>query len=93
MLFFYALAVDYGIDGPVVGEFVKELVRLAEVGRPIGTEDLRTAAMEVSGKDIGPLLDLLEPAIVFNGYYQDDKGIEFIKSHPEYSTEDTSWID
>ena len=93
MLFFYALAVDYGIDGPVVGEFVKELVRLAKDGRHIGTEDLRTAAMEVSGNDIGPLLDLLEPAIVFNGYYQDDKGIEFIKSHPEYSTEDTSWID
>ena len=46
--------------------------------------------MEVSGNDIGPLLDLPEPAIVFNGYYQDEKGIAFIERYPEYSTEDTS---
>ena len=92
-LFFYALALDYGINGPKAGDFLRVLVKLAKDGRRIGTEDLKTAAMEVSGKDIGPLLDLLEPAIVFNGYDLDDKGVEFIESHPEYGTEETSWID
>ena len=90
-MFFYALAKDYGISGSEIGEFVRTLVELAKDGRIIGTEDFRTAVKQVSGKDIDPLLDLLEPAIKFNGY--DGRGAEFIKRHPEYSTDETSWID
>ena len=92
-MFFYALAKDYGINGSRIGEFVRSLVELAEDGRRIGTDDLRTAALRVSGKDISPLLDLLEPAIIFNGYGEDGRDIDFIKRHPEYASDETSWID
>ena len=91
-MFFYALAKGYGINGSRVGEFVSTLVELAEDGRRIGVDDLRNAVQEVSGKDIRPLLDLLEPAIMFNGY-DDGNGVGFIERHPEYSTDETSWID
>ena len=68
-------------------------VKLVKDGRRIGTEDLRTAAMEVSGQDIDPLMDLLEPAIVFNRYDTPGQGVDFIERHSEYGTEETSWID
>ena len=92
-MFFYGLAKDYGITGFKIGEFVRVLVELAEDGRRIGTDDLRSAALEVSGKDIGPLIDLLEPGIMFNGYGIDGRDVDFIKRHPEYSADETSWLD
>ncbi len=92
-MFFYALAKDYGINGARIGEFVRALVDLAEDGRSIGPDDLRTAAQEVSGKDIKPLLNLLEPAIKFNGYNDAQNGVYFIMGHPEYAADETLWVD
>ena len=67
-LFFYALALDYEIDGSAIGKFVRALVELTEDGRRTGTDDLQTAALATVGKDIEPLLEYLEPAIKFNNH-------------------------
>lgn len=91
-MFFYALAKDYGIKGSVLGEFVSFLVILAEDGRAIAVDDLRAAVQGVSGKDILPLLNLLEPAVKFNSY-DGGEGVEFIRRHPEYASDETKWAD
>ena len=95
-LFFMGLE-DYGVHGARVREFLESLDRLAEGDEHIGLEEIKQAAYEVVGKDISPLLDLLEPGIVFNGQvrYQEhlERVKEFFNSHPEYATPHVSWID
>ena len=95
-LFFMGLE-DYGMYGTKVQEFLGSLDRLAEGDERIGIEEIKQAAHEVLGEDISPLLDLLEPGIVFNDSvrYQEDleRVKEFFDQHPEYATPHVSWID
>ena len=105
-LFFQSLAEDYEMSEVEIGDFLKELVRNAEDGRSIGVEDLMEAAYNVSGKNIRPLLQLLEPGIVFTGEWGEYNGYKyggylgkkfmverFLKEYPQYATERVSWID
>ncbi len=52
---------DYGIHGTQLREFVQTLDRMAQGDKIIGVDEIKQAALEVSGKDITPLLDLLRP--------------------------------
>ena len=91
MLFFVALSLDYSINGSKLKEFMTTLVELASDGSLTGVDHLQTAVMEVTGKDITPLLKLMEPTIRFVGTRG---GIEkFFEENPKYKTERVSWID
>ena len=105
-LFFQSLAEDYEMSEVEIGDFLKELVRNAEDGRSIGVEDLIEAVEKVSGENIRPLLQLLEPGIVFSGEWGEYNGYKyggykgkkfmverFLKEYPQYATERVSWID
>ena len=95
-LFFMGLE-DYGVSGTKVRDYLESLDRLAEGDERIGLEQVKQAAYEVVRNDISPLLDLLEPGIVFNGLvrYQEhlERVKEFFNNHPEYATPHVSWID
>ena len=94
---FFLGAEDYGIDGDNFSEFLGALVSLAEGDQRIGIAEIKEAAHQVSGQDISPLLDLLEPGIVYDGLvrYQEDleRVKEFFDRHPEYATPHVSWTE
>ena len=90
-LFFTGLAVDYGIDGVRIREFLKTLTRISEESRTIGVEKLKEAALEISGRDISPLIELLEPGIVCDCTPGYERARDFFKLYPQYATEDVSW--
>ena len=94
---FFLGAEDYGIDGDNFSEFLGALASLAEGDQRIGIAEIKEAAHQVSGQDISPLLDLLEPGIVYDGLvrYQEDleRVKEFFDRHPEYATPHVSWTE
>ena len=93
MLFFVALSLDYSINGSTLLEFMTTLIEMASDGSRTGVDHLQTAVMEVTGKDITPLLKLMEPTIRFTGA-RTNEGIEkFFEENPKYNTEQVSWID
>ena len=95
-LFFVGLE-EYGIYGAEIRELLIALDEIAEGGKTIGVDEIKLAANGVTGGDITPLLDLLEPGIVFNSYirYPEhlDRAHDFLEQHPQYATPNVSWID
>ena len=95
ILFFLGLE-DYGITGGGIHEFLVAIGEIADRGRRIGVNEIKEAAKMVSGTDITPLIDLLEPGIVFNRYvlWTSQEDIDkFFKQNPEYMSPNVSWID
>ena len=83
---------DYGIHGTQLREFVQTLDRMAQGDKIIGVDEIKQAALEVSGKGITPLLDLLRPGIEYNGYYDEERTNQFFRDHPQFATDDVSWV-
>lgn len=95
-LFFEGLK-EYGLNPTRFRELLRALDRLAESGDDIGIEQIKQATYEVLGSDVSPLLELLEPGIVYDDVVRYDEDLErvgeFFERHPEYATPHVSWVD
>ena len=107
MLFFIGLEKDYDFSGSQIKNMLVVLSEVSDVGQSsenvnfVDLEDIITAIYVVSGKDITPLIALLEPGIEFNSNTFDDyktrtvspRVLEFFEEHPQYNTDQVSWLD
>ena len=109
-LFFIGLEKVYDFTGKQIQDLLKSLSEIPKCEtfseehrceRVVEVEDIIKATEETSGKDISPLIALLEPGIKFNSYTHDDyktretspRVLKFFDEHPQYNTERVSWLD